>query len=629
MTPHKDTFAAGAAPAETAPAALWAYERASRLFNAEATVQASFKEGGLSDLLVSENSQNTQDGTPKDRVARLRFLFRTVPRQSLAELGFEDLVRRAAASGVDTSVVGERVRVLEVSDGGVGLNGEYRDALGDSPYQRFARRMGSSGKGGDSGGRWGMGRANNMAASVLKAIYGVTSRSEDGKILFFGLSEMRVHDLDGERFQPYGVFGVADDRDVVPPDADEAVRLGALLGCRRGADETGLSILIPALSPEVTPQSIVQAVIERQCAQIALGQIEFEVVDEDSGMRRHVNAATLPVEATAVGAGGADISLLVGLGFFGALASPAAVRVASLDAASFDPEELARLRADYADGRPVAVSFSQAVRHRRGGGDLVGEIKVVAVRDERLSLSYSYKARDGILVVSNPRATVRRATAVVASNSPVAVMLGDAENPSHSSWHARIAQERGWIAPKAVIDTFARAGEALVSLLSERADEKVDENLLSDLFAFPEDGQGGLGRRGQGVKKVGGAVDVLGVGDILVARSFVGPDGVPCVHGKLNKTGRSKYRRGVGKDDTRRMVVASGYQLLGGDGIKDYSITDFDLSTFRIEVVGAKSWTAKGNRIEFFGIDDTFEFKLFGGFDIRRELALKLVTRGR
>ena len=67
--------------------------------------------------------------------------------------------------------------------------------------------MGRSRKHASELGRWGLGKTVFQAASRINSFFGLTVRATDSRRLLLGQSVLKVHNLDGARFYPYGYFG--------------------------------------------------------------------------------------------------------------------------------------------------------------------------------------------------------------------------------------------------------------------------------------------------------------------------------------------------------------------------------------------------------------------------------------
>ncbi|MCA1733373.1 MAG: hypothetical protein LC732_07185 [Acidobacteria bacterium] len=277
--------------------ASWRFREMSRgEINVDPVHDEFFKAQDLPDALVREAIQNSLDARRGRATVRVRFRFATASaalERDAASRWIVDLLPHLDA--LDPSLLGampspdEPLSYLVVEDFGTrGLAGDpaANPDVDDHDAERndfhyFWRNVGRSMKGETDRGRWGLGKAVFSVASRIRALFGITRRSDDGRLLLMGQAVLKIHATGGRRFAPYGFFARFDRDGFAMPVEDERTlgRFAADFALER--DEPGLSVVIPWPRTEELPfEKIVAAVIDQYFYPIARGDLQVEVADE-------------------------------------------------------------------------------------------------------------------------------------------------------------------------------------------------------------------------------------------------------------------------------------------------------------------------------------------------------------
>jgi hypothetical protein len=159
----------------------------------------------LAEALVREVIQNSTDAAAGTVPVKVRFAIRELGHPEAASLRglFDGLRPHLAACRIDpASLDHERARVLVIEDFGTkGLT-----ARDKNNFDRFWRQHGISGKGGKSGGRWGLGKLVFSSSSLARAFFGLTLRAGDVTPLLMGQAVLSNHELHGRRHPAHGFW---------------------------------------------------------------------------------------------------------------------------------------------------------------------------------------------------------------------------------------------------------------------------------------------------------------------------------------------------------------------------------------------------------------------------------------
>lgn len=249
----------------------------------ELTQQDQFNndEVALAEAIVRETVQNSTDAQAGgNSTVRVRFAINVVngPDRDIFQRIVEGLSPHLLACGMPVPSPSETLRALVVEDfGTTGLTGsvEIKD---NGQFSGFWRRFGRSNKQGTKGGRWGLGKLVFPSASALRTVIGLTRRAEDDGSWVMGQAVLRNHSIDDLEKDSVGFW--CDDKATRPgaPTNDNAIasRLSQSAQLRR-TSEPGLSLVVPALLPDITPDHLIVATVRNYYFPILTGRLVVEV----------------------------------------------------------------------------------------------------------------------------------------------------------------------------------------------------------------------------------------------------------------------------------------------------------------------------------------------------------------
>ena len=166
---------------------------------------------------------------------------------------------------------------------------ENNDGITPHNFYYFWRNVGRSGKTDDKLGRWGLGKTVFPAASAINTFWGLTVRKSDERKLLMGQSVLRTHNREDERktecgYKPYGMFGnFIEERNYFASPVEQSETLAGfekMFHLKRD-DLSGLSLVIPFCSEEITLNHLAYSVVEQYFYPILEGKLEVEIIEED------------------------------------------------------------------------------------------------------------------------------------------------------------------------------------------------------------------------------------------------------------------------------------------------------------------------------------------------------------
>lgn len=221
--------------------------------------------------------------------------------------------------------------------------------------------------------------------------------------------------------------------------------------------------------------------------------------------------------------------------------------------------------------------------------------------------------------------------AMIADRGDVAEFLADAENPAHTSWSGQAQRlTANWKYPNQTLSFIRNAPVRLYQMLTTGLETEV-RNALLDFFWIadpkrpPEPGRKqGPNNNGDPKERVGGKIDPP-------------PEPAPKKFRIDQESGGfSILGAGAIESDTlpRQLRVRVGYDVEGGNGVKEWDRFDFDFGTdwedFSSVVEGAAAEKMDANEIILTIEAPEFRFTLTG-FDPNRDLVVEanLTSTGR
>lgn len=575
---------------------------------------------GLAETLVREAHQNSVDGRSSrmSEPVRTRIAFR-LGRPEHA--GFwtrllGPLKPHLTAAGLDTSDVDFSCpSFLVIEDfGTTGLLGAV-DHKDDNNFSDFWRRTGRSHKGGQQGGRWGLGKLVYSSASRIRTFFAETIRDNDpsGTPYLMGQAVLKHHAIGGSDYAPHGFFAVRGPADLQLPTSDQSLmsEFRAATGITR-TSEPGLSVVIPFPQKDLTATEMLPHVVRNWFFPILTSQLIVEVGNEA------IDQTTFPRLARQLGGPAFESGKLVQ--FITAL-EEAAQQSPPYKAASgwvrsgieesLPPEQLQALRDAYVAGGLVAIRLPLTLRPKAGGAEQT-HVDLYLQSHTDISRVDALYVRGALTVPAEARRFRGRSCfgALIANDPCVAAFLGDAEGPAHTSWSGSAEKVReNWKNPSERLREIRRALNDFYDAVAQPTDRE-DPNALIDIFSVPDPGSTEWKKRGR-----------------VVTKPKVPPiTRSPAQYRIAPRRGGFAIRSTPDTSPPLQLRVRLAYDVVTGDPLKKYDPLDFNLVTSQglaVDANGAVVSISAPNELNVEVHASAFKLDV-DGFDLNRDLFVRV-----
>jgi hypothetical protein len=514
-------------------------------------------------------------------------------------------------------------------------------------FYYFWRNVGRSGKTDDQLGRWGLGKTVFPASSDINTFWGLTVRKNDQRKMLMGQSILRIHNLADEKWQecgykPYGMYGNYNSQDFFADpieDGEEISRFETLFKLDR-KQNSGLSLVIPFYSDEITIDHLAYSVIEQYFYPILEGRLEVEIGEEDNTIILEKNSIQESIDRINFEklTQGGDKKIktresLINLFDFAKwtfqLQDEDFFKLNELELnlkprwnkSLFADEEGLNLFRDKFE-RSERVAFKIPLKYYPvNGSPKTCWYNAFLEKDTTLTKPENLFVRDGITISgisSLDKGLVRGV--VIIHDADLARMLGDSENPAHTEWQADSRNFKGkYVDGKEALVFVKGTLKALFERL-QRPIEGLQKDLLIDFFSIP------IETSEEKKQKDLPDNDVPGEDEVEEPE-------VPILNGKKRSVLVEKIHSGLkiiknpkAEEIPENLRLKLGYDVPRGNPIKSYQELDFDVSKTPIVIKSSGVYFTKKEKNELeFDIEDKSHFEItLTGFDEKRDLFLKL-----
>lgn len=573
---------------------------------------------GLAEALVRESQQNSTDGESKAAPGVVRTRVQLVDARDEDATFWRGLLEPLRPHLAACDMAGhipsfEKPRLLVIEDfGTTGLLGAV-DRKDDGSFSDFWRRIGKSHKAGAAMGRWGLGKLVFSSSSAIRTFFGLTVREDDParSPLLMGQAVLATHTIPGPppvEYAPHAFFAKDTTGDLQQPENDPAfVAAFSSAAQLKRTDEPGLSIVIPFVHPEITPDSMLPHVIRNWFVPILTGRLVVEIG------KHTLDATTLGDIARMHGgpefADGKRVGFITEL--HAAQSSPPSVHLphnwtdgleAALSAATLE-----ELRERYKDGHLISVRAPLTIQPKSGSVEPT-HIDLFIRADPEPGPGIAFFVRGSMSIPGEARRFVGRNCfgAMIAAGGPVATFLGDAEGPAHTSWSGTAEKVTAkWKNPAGRLKEIRSALNQLYMAVARPSDRVEPDALISH---FNVRASGTTTRK---TKK----------------KPVIRKPNVPKLPRRPANYRVEQRRNGFvvrGTEHSQlplQITVTLAYDVIEGDPLKEYNKLDFDLNSkeIKVDAKGASYAIKSSNSMAITAREPNFSVSVTG-FDENRDL---------
>lgn len=468
-----------------------------------------FTESDIVDRLVRETLQNSLDVKSGKKPVRIRFAIHSAGRdfpKNRRDFYFGGLLPHLRESGRDFDPSGQDLVYMVIEDfETTGLTGDPEQTTDDDQdnnFYYFFRNVGRSGKGQDKGGSWGLGKWVLPDASQLNAFFALTRRN-DGRVLLMGQSVLRQHTIDGTKYDPYGFFSriKQDESGLQIPfdgerDSEVIENFRSDFRLQRG-DEPGLSVVIPFLSEaevSIRAEDVVRAVIKHYFYPIISDNLVVEVPDcnrnwdlRSDNVEEIVSQLDWPPNREL---NREDIIRLLDMVRTG-LKEHEADWVELEYSPKRDIEEILLGRKEtlakrFDSGERLHFEIPVWVEEKGGRNGTHSHFRAVVQKDETVEQGKDYYVRGNLAIsdIDTVKSHPVRTFVHIKEDEPLAHLLRDTEEPSHSNWRtgSTRAKEK-YINADQTVRFVKNAVRDILAAFAKEKKEEVRKDEFIDFFS--------------------------------------------------------------------------------------------------------------------------------------------------
>lgn len=468
----------------------------------------------LESSLVREVIQNSMDARDKSGPVRVSFAVKELDEMGSAKIRDLGKILKPLEPHLEAADIempkDKNVRLLCIEDFNTeGLTGSFKEKDGEN-FSNFWRIMGKSFKSRGKGGRRGLGKLVFAASSKLNTFFGVTRRKDDNDLFAMGHAILRNHMIGKTEYKPHGVWhnGRTDDYKELQLPTSENNDLYTLqfISSFKRKTEPGLTIIIPHLKESITPQNIVDNVLNNYYFSILSNQLVVTVNDIEIGADNfeHIYNNSINVRNT------------IPLDFVSSVRDALkyktpAIRSNLIDSKTIDtnkiPEllysrtQIVSMRERFKNNEIVHVVVPIELYSKDEETKFSGEFNLFLQSLREDDTAFKFFARGPILLPDESKKFKGNCLAglVAEADDAVATFLGDAENPAHTEWSSEaLLLKKNWKYEKPPLMIIRRSLKDLFNLIA-KPEESKDNDLLSEFFSLQrEQSDVETGRSGTG-----------------------------------------------------------------------------------------------------------------------------------
>jgi hypothetical protein len=569
----------------------------------------------LAEALVRETIQNSTDAGLRDEgPVRVRFAL-AEPATAKAKDFFSSLLDglkpHLEACGI--AIPSNTQRFLVIEDfATTGLLGAI-DIKDNGQFCGFWRRFGRSNKTGAAGGRWGLGKLVFSSSSSIKTLIGLTRRRGQPDVCLMGQAILKNHALGNVETDSVGFWCDPNHRGGLPTTDSSFCDSFSKIAQLRRTNETGLSLVVPYILPDIETHHLIQATLKNYYFPILTNRLVVEI-DEIV-----INAETFDQVSANLGSEAIAPSLL---SFVRQLQKhrstpppvtlPADWQATTITGESLGQQFVTTLRSQFKAGEMLYVRAPMSVSLKANQGQASQtHIDLFLRPSSPGERSQTLVVRGSITVpTEGKRAHLPDCYAALVADDPmVSQFLGDAENPAHTQWNERAEKLRTyWSSPHVALRRIRAALHEIHAVVADRI-ERDDPIALVDFFSISKERSKDKGTSGPNeqpsdlppARPKPFRIQRRAGGFTLLPNPKVTPDAFPL-----------------------KIHLRCAYDVLNGNPFRRFSDEDFSFfkAALKIEKINADCWPTDPNQIDIEARSADFKIEVIG-FDVNRDLVVE------
>lgn len=530
----------------------------------------------------------------------------------------------------------DRCRYIVIEDFGTkGLTGDpsATRALDGVPnnYYYFLRAEGISGKSEGNLGRWGVGKYVFPKTSGVNSFIALTNRFDDpGNSLLVGQSVLMNHSLDGIDYEPDGWWAKAGNGVQLPITDPVVIAETTKRWNISRTNEPGLSIVIPYVVETLKSADFLRAVIRAYFGAILAGGLVVEIDDADTVGVLKVTEENVSELAETFFEGFERDKIVSEIHMLKARNDiPVEGRFTTgtisgrqgegWSSTTISPEIANAIRVRLEAGHAVEVTVPIDLHLKDHAGDSVSTyFRVLLQQEDDLRQKPLFLRRGIVISEAYPYKLSGMRAICLIEDGPLTKMLGDAENPAHTTWTANDKIKARYIRGAESLGLVKQAPRKIHQLVLDAVLEE-PRIIFSDIFAVPLENSetGGKGPTGPNKTRTKTRPRPPGGGTpkpqrqtltVLKREETGGFTIIPSEHGRSGQL--------------KRLELAVGYTTRRGDALDKWTKDDFELSGLTRDLIGGNLTKISGNTLTAV-VNDAANFKLtVTGFDKNRDLTI-------
>jgi hypothetical protein len=568
----------------------------------------------LAEALVRETIQNSTDAGLSETVpVRVRFAL-AHPSSPESQKFFSSLLNglttHLEACGIKVPTSPQKFLIIEDFET-TGLLGEV-DRKDDKQFCGFWRRFGRSNKKGSAGGRWGLGKLVFSSSSSIRTLIGLTRREGRDPLCLMGQAILRNHTIGEIETDSVGFWCAPDVKKGLPSTDERLCEDFASATLLRRTDQTGLSLVIPYVLPEIEPHHLMLATLKNYYFPILTGRLIVDVNDTT------ISAETFDQVSAELGSESIAPSVLSFVRQLQLLrTSPSPVTLPdiwqdTIITGEILGEELVNgLRSQFKAGEMIYIRAPLSVQSKAAKDRSATCIDLFMRPSTPGERSQTLVVRGSITVpTEGKKAHLPDCHAALVAEDPViSQLLGDAENPAHTQWNERAEKLRAnWTGAHLVLRRIRAVLHEIHAVVADRI-ERDDPLALLDFFSIPKERPRDRAQKGASEQTKDlppprpkpFRIQRRSGGFTLLPNPKAQPDSFPL-----------------------KIHVRCAYDVLNGNPFRRFSDDDFSFfkDRLKIEMHNADCWRTDPNQIDIEARSSDFRIEVTG-FDVNRDLVVE------